>query len=320
MHVTRQADRVRWHLHGLNTGAIFGLARWGVKHFPRALSDGIGHVGSWLAFRLAKQATRALVDNLRVVVPELGERDLRALALRTYRSYTRETADFMRSLSMSPRDLSAWISPLSKVRKVRPDGNGILLLTGHVGNLELGAVVLRSLFDCPLTVIVLPDADPAVNRLRQEMRASLGIESLEVRRAFDTALRIRRLLAENQAVAITCDRPLGRDRVDVEFFGRRTGFLRTPALIGYLANVPLVPSFMLRQPDGRYAGIQSDPIRVAPTGDLDANVQVAMQAFASVLEKEVRQYPHLWYHFYPYWGEADEPSGVADKVRVRPGG
>jgi lauroyl/myristoyl acyltransferase len=310
MQVERQAERERWHLHRLNTGTVFGLTRWGVLHFPRWLSDAIGYAGTWLAFHLAKKATAALIENLRVVAPDLGPRDLRALALRTYRSYATETIDFIRSLSMDRQELRMLLSPLSTVKRWQAGDPGTLLLTGHLGNLELAGLILRALYDCPLTVVVLPDSDPTVNKLRQEMRASFGLESLEVRQSADTALRIRRLLAENGAVAVISDRPLDRDRVDVEFFGRPTSFLRTPALMGYLTGAPLVPSFILRQPDGRYAGMASDPIYVARNGDRDSNVRAAMQAFATVLEKEVRQYPHLWYQFYPYWGETADPRAA----------
>ncbi len=303
MRVARQAEQVRWHLHGLNTGTIFAMTHWGVAHIPRRLSYAIGHVGTWLAFRGMKQATAALVDNLRVVQPGLNDDEIRALALRTYRSYARETIDFIRSLSMDRDGVASLLSPLSTYDRVRSSGNGLLLLTGHIGNIELGAVILRVYYQYPLAVVVLPEPDPRVNERRRRMRESLGIETLEVRQGLDTALRIRRLLAEDKAVALICDRPLGRDREIVDFFGRPTGFLRTPALIGYMTGAPLVPSFILRQADGRYAGLGLDPIYVSRTGDRDANVRAAMQSFATALEQVVRQYPHLWYHFYPYWAD-----------------
>ena len=189
---------------------------------------------------------------------------------------------------------------------MRVDGGGALLVTGHLGNLELGAVMLRVLFDDPLTAVVLPERDPGVNELRREMRAC-------VRHRDPRGEGGRRHGAAHPAPAgrepgrgARRDRALGRDRVEVEFFGRPTGFLRSPALLGYATGAPLVPAFILRQADGRYAGFASDPIRVARTGDRDANVQAAMQAFARVLEKQVRAYPHLWYQFYPYWGGAGE--------------
>jgi KDO2-lipid IV(A) lauroyltransferase len=305
MDVARPPERVRWHLHGLNTGTIFCLTHWGVSHIPRAVSYGIGHAGTWLAFHLMKEATAALIDNLRVVAPRLGERELRALALRTYRSYARETIDFIRSLSTNRRELASWLSPLSTFDRVDRTGkNGLLLVTGHIGNIELGAVILRAIYEYPLAVVLLPEPDPRVNERRLRMRATLGIETVEVRQEMETALRIRRLLSENRAVAMISDRPLGRDRVDVQFFGRPTAFQRAPALMGYLTGAPLVPSFILRQPDGRYAGFALNPIHVSRTGDRDANVQAAMQEFATALEDMVRQYPHLWYHFYPYWEAA----------------
>jgi lauroyl/myristoyl acyltransferase len=307
MAVRRKAEQVRWHLHGLNTGTILGLTRWGVRHLPRRLTQALGHVGTWLAFHLAKQATAALMDNFRVVVPEAGERDLRALALRTYRSYAREAIDFFGSLSMSRPELSSLLSPQGAFAHPRSDGNGLLLVTGHIGNFELAAVILRVLFDYPLTAVVLPERDPTVNELRRQIRTSFGLECLEVGEAFDTALRIRRLLAEDRVVVFLSDRPLGRDRIEVEFFGRPTGFLRSPALMGYLTGAPLVPVFILRQADGRYGGVALDPIRVARAGDRDRNVQAAMQAFASVLEVQVRAHPYRWYQFYPYWGEAERP-------------
>jgi predicted LPLAT superfamily acyltransferase len=39
-------------------------------------------------------------------------------------------------------------------------------------------------------------------------------------------------------------------------------------------------------------------------------VQAAMQAFATALEGVVRQYPHLWYNFFPYWSTTDDPDAA----------
>ncbi len=302
MSALREHEQVRWHLHGLNTGAVFGLAHWGVRHFPRALSDLIGRTGSWLTFHLAKTTTAALIANQRVVTPGLSEPERRALALRTYRTYTAEVGDLFRGLSMTRHELAAFESPLTTLHGLKGDGKGVLLVTGHLGNLELGAVLLRVRHDLRLTVVVLPEPDPSVNEQRRRMRASIGIETLEVRDAADGALSIRQRLADNQVVVIVCDRALGRDRINVEFFGRRTGFLRSPALLSYLTGAPMVPSFILRQPDGRYLGSAAEPIRVVRNGDFNANVQSAMQAFASILEAKVAAHPHLWYQFYPVLG------------------
>ena len=50
-------------------------------------------------------------------------------------------------------------------------------------------------------------------------------------KSLDTALQIRRRLADDRIVAMLMDRRLGRDRVAVTLLGRRAWFLRTPVLM-----------------------------------------------------------------------------------------
>jgi hypothetical protein len=188
----RPADG-HWHRHGLSTGTIFGLTQWGVSRIPRAMSYGIGHVGTWLAYRLMRSETAALIDNLRVMMPHLSEAELRALTLLAYRTYAREVIDFIRSIQTPPEKLKTWMSPLNNFDRVGQAGsNGMIFLTAHVGNIELGAVVLRVSYKYPLAVVLLPEHDPKVNEYRNSMRAKVGIETIEVRQDAETALRIRR--------------------------------------------------------------------------------------------------------------------------------
>jgi KDO2-lipid IV(A) lauroyltransferase len=263
MRQEQDGDHRRWQLHSLNTGLIFGLTWWGVSHMPRWASSALGHTCTWLACHAMRKATAGMVENFRVVFPERSEKELHALALKTYRHYAKDTIETIRSLRMTPGELAIHVYDTAAFDRVREEGKGVLLLTGHIGNWELGGVLLRTVYDYPLAVVGLPETSDDVNQMRQSMRSSLGIESIEVRQAADTALRIRRLLAQNYVVAMLGDRPLGRDRVEVEFFGRPTPFLQAPALMGYLTGAPLVPSFIMRQPNGVYSAYATEPIRVS---------------------------------------------------------
>ena len=97
----RLAAGPRWHPRGLNNGAIFSATYYGVSRLPQWLTYGIGHVGTWLAYHLLREGTTALVENLSVMFPDLNQRQLNALALRTYRSYARDVIDFIRSLRLT---------------------------------------------------------------------------------------------------------------------------------------------------------------------------------------------------------------------------
>jgi KDO2-lipid IV(A) lauroyltransferase len=298
---------VRWHAGALNNGLIFGATYHGVTRLPRGCSYGLGHVGTWLAYHFMRDGTRALIDNLRVVRPGAAEADLKRLALLTYRSYARDTIDFIRSLGMNRAQLPPMVAApgANRLEELLGQRRGVIVVGGHFGNWELGGVALRLMYGCPLTVVAKSEASPVVARFRRRMRDSLGIETLEIGQMLETALQIRRLLAGNGIVAMLLDRPIGRDRVEVTFFGRRTGFLRSPAMIGYLSGAPLLPAFMIRQTDGRFCGSFGEPIAVDTARPAADSVRDATQDFAAQLESRIRAHPHLWYQFYPYWDSTE---------------
>lgn len=315
-------SQTTWHAGGLNNGLIFSATYHGVTWLPRWCSYALGHAGTWLAYRVMRGGTRALIENLRAVRPAASEHELRRLALLTYRSYARDTIDFIRTVAKRRDRSDSILTPdADRFLSVLEQGRGVIVVGGHFGNWELGGIVLRSLSGLPMSVVGRPEPSSTVGELRRRMRESFGIESIDIGNSLETALRLRRILASNGLVGMLIDRHVGRDRIDVSFFGRRTFFLRTPALIAGLSGAPLVPASMIRQPDGRFVGWLGEPVRVESDGDSEEGQRRATQAIATQLEQQIRQYPHLWYQFYPYWQEDANASGVtgSDGSRARAG-
>lgn len=304
------SSSVRWHAGALNNGPVFGATYHLVRHLPKAVSYTINAGGTWLAFQTMRAGTAAIIDNLRAVRPEAPIPELKRLARQTYRSYGLDTIDFIRSLTMTRRQLEPLIDGLNTtvLERLLRDRRGVIIVGGHFGNWELGGVVLRLLREVPLAVVGRPEPSPLVGQIRRHMRESLGIDTIEIGHAMETALTIRRALAANGLVAMLLDRHLGRDRVDVTFFGRPAGFLRTPAMIGYMSGAPLLPAFLLRQPDHTFLGVFGEPIYLDTKMPTARAVEAATQQFASQLECRISEHPHLWYQFYRYW---DSASGTA---------
>lgn len=301
-----------WTRHVLNTGAIFTATYKGVSKLPCWLSYGLGDTGTWVAHRLLTGTTNGLVDNFRAVFPGESDAALRRLAARTYRAYARDVVDFIRALSLEPEEARSLFATdqaehdddgsgvRPKIARLLGMGKGVILVSGHFGNWEIGSVMLRS-YNLPLTIIAMQEKSETVNRMRLDFRERMGVDTLEVRQSMDTALQIRRRLADNRIVAMLMDRHVDRDRVAVTFFGRPAFFLRTPALLGYLTGAPLLPCAIVRREGRPFDVIAGDPIFVSREGNRDASVAAAAQAFASQLEALIRETPHCWYQFYSYW-------------------
>lgn len=306
----RSADSptTSWTSHALNSGTIYAATYRGVSVLPRSVSYGIGHASTFLAWRLMHATTDALVHNLRVVFPTESDAALRQRALATYRSYARDVIDFIRGLRLSreeARDLFLFDNR-ETVDELLHAGRGMLLVSAHHGNWEMGGILLRRAYDYPLSVLAMTEASPEANRLRDTIRQTLGIDTISVRQSMDTALQIRRKLSEGQLVALLVDRHVGRDRVPVTLFERQALFLRTPALMAYLTGAPLVPVSLERRDDGRFLVHLGAPIFVGRDGDRETLVQNATQRVAEAIEARVRARPELWYQFYRYWDVAGD--------------
>jgi KDO2-lipid IV(A) lauroyltransferase len=303
----------RWTLHGLNNGVIFSATCRGVAVLPRSLSYAIGHTGTWLAWRLMHETRAAIADNLRVLFPGAGARELERRALDTLRAYARDMIDFLRALEATDEQVRAMFQFQERdtrvFREVLGGNRGMILVTGHFGNWEIGSVFVRRVLQLPLTIVAMSEASENVNRMRREIRDRLETGTIEVRKSLDTALKIRRQLSENHMVAMLMDRHLGDDRVEVSLLGRRAWFLRTPAMMGYLTGAPLVPCFIERLGRARFNVHAGEPIVVSREVPRDEAITQAAQQFADQLAARIAIRPQNWYHFYPYWQAQSEGYG-----------
>jgi KDO2-lipid IV(A) lauroyltransferase len=295
--------------HRLNGAFVVGGSYLGSRYVPLPLSWPIAHAGAWLVGHCMPSVRDSLVDNLRAVFPRESDTQLRARAYRTCHTYTDDWMDFMRSLSWSREKVLQRFTyeHAERLTDALSLGRGAILVTGHFGNWEAGSVMMKAL-GVPLSVVAMPEPDPTVNWLRHRVRASLDVDTLEVRQSLDTPLQIRRRLSEGRVVAMLMDRSVDRDRVPVTMFGRRTHFLGTPALLAYLTGAPLVPIFLVREGRGRFRALPQEPILVDRRGSRQEQVQRTAQRMAHLLEAQIVERPDCWYQFYRYWEDAEEPA------------
>ena len=294
----------RWTLHGLNNGFIFRATLAAVGALPRRMSYAVSHVAMWAAWRGMTRTRAAMADNLSAIFPGEDRAALERRALVTFRSYARDVIDFLIALRAPPGE-AADLFDISEPQRgffdnLRAHGRGIILVTGHFGNWEVGGVLFGQL-GLPLTIVAMAEPDPTVNRLRREIRDRIGAETIEVRQSLDTALQIRRCLSENRVVAMLVDRHYGRDRVRVRLFGRDAWLLRTPFVMGHITGAPVLPCSVERLGPGRFAIRPGNAIYLARDVPRDEAVARAAQLVADTLEQRIREHPEFWYHFYRYW-------------------
>ena len=278
------------------------------RNLPRGLMHRGGRALAAAYYGVRPKYLRAARRNLGVILGEPeGAPEVRRLAFEMVVSHFRAWVDFLHFATRPPEDaarLVAGVVGYSRIVEGRLAGKGVLLLTAHLGNWEVGGLMLAQV-NQPIHVVLVPDIFPGVERERRRLHAQSGVTEIRVDRSFVPTLSVLRALGENGIVAMQGDRDFDNTGIAVPFFGREAFFPRGPFRVAMASGAVVLPAFIVGLPDGRYRAIVEEPLAIATEGDRDEALRKNVLAYVSILERYVRQYPEQWYCFYPFW---DDPS------------
>ena len=184
---------------------------------------------------------------------------------------------------------------------------GVLLLTPHLGNWELGGALLARR---GIKIMVLTQAEPSagLTELRRASRARWGIGTLVIGSdGFDFVEVIRRLQA-GENIALLIDRPPEAKAVTVELFGQRFRASVAAAELARASGCALLGVVVAREGTGYAARILPEfAYDRASLGSRESRQKLTQDIMAA-FEPEIRRYPEQWFHFVPIWPATDQPA------------
>lgn len=251
--------------------------------------------------RLSASRRAVVMENMAPCMAPSESHRLSGLSLELYRQFAVKLVDLLRFEAGCPvaglfRHSEGWEHLEAAVARRR----GVLLVTMHLGNWELGAPWITSK-NIPLNVITLEEPASGLTRLRIRSRARAGVRTCVIGNDPFSLVPVIARLRQGEAVAMLIDRPSESSRVPVEFFGRPFPASIGAAELARASGSAILPVSILRGPDGYGARVHPeihyDPQKLA---DLDARIALTrdlVQAF----EPWVEEYLTQWYHFVPAW-------------------
>lgn len=274
------------------------LATWLAGRLPRGVLLPAARLAARAYAAGAPARVRVVADNLRPVV---GAAAAPAAACRCFDAFAAKLVDVCRHEAGRPmadrfHELTGWEHFTAAAAR----GRGVLLVTPHLGNWELGAPLLAAR---GVRLLVLTQAEPGAGFTAQRAaaRGRGGVETVVVGGdAFGFVEVIRRLEA-GAAVALLVDRPPPGTGVTTEFFGRPFLASAAPAELARATGCAVVP-VVLPAVAGGYAA------QVLPELAYDRRVLGSREARARfageilrAFEPAVREHPEQWFHFVPVW-------------------
>jgi KDO2-lipid IV(A) lauroyltransferase len=229
--------------------------------------------------------------------PGLDDANVKRIARASYEHLGRtsiEAALLARLGRDAVLDLFEGVDEWNLVEEALSRGRGLIFVTGHLGNWELGGAYIAAR-GIPLDAIARRMSNPLFDRYLTETRSRIG---MVVVHDADAVRRTPRSLRDNRAVAFLSDQGvMGLASTFVPFFGRPAKTPRGPAVFALRLDVPVVFGTAVRQPSGKYR-LVFESIPVEDTGDRDRDVDAIVARYTATLERWVRRYPeqYFWHH------------------------
>jgi KDO2-lipid IV(A) lauroyltransferase len=257
------------------------------------LGEGVG----WTAGVLLRIRWRIVLDHLRQAFPEQADEWRIRIARDSFRHFGRESvATFLwaRSSPEKIRDRTEMVG-LGVLEEAVAEGRGVVLVTGHFGNWEIGGASLAA-WNVPMDVIARSQRnslfDKEINRARKRL-------NMRVMERAEATKKVLRSLRDGRVVAFVGDQNAWRGGVFVDFFGRPASTARGAAFFALRTGCPLIVAFIHRK-EGfpqRYR-LTVRRLQSESSGDMEEDVLRLTQAHTRLLEEQVRKHPeqYFWQH------------------------
>jgi KDO2-lipid IV(A) lauroyltransferase len=175
-------------------------------------------------------------------------------------------------------------------------GKGVVILTAHFGNFEL-LPAAHAIHGYPITLVHHTQRFLAADALMTHVRERSGIKVI---RKHVAARAVLKSLRAGELVGIPFDQNAKRsEAIFVPFFGEPAATSDGLARLVALAEVPVVPVFLLRERCRRRHRIEIlDEIPIQRSDDRRADIKENTRRFTCAIENFVRRHPtqFLWTH------------------------
>ncbi|HKJ68000.1 MAG TPA: lysophospholipid acyltransferase family protein [bacterium] len=289
-------------------GLLFAVVPF--YYLPRAISLRLGSSLGWFMAHFVPIRRQVAESNIQRAFPEKSRKEVKRIIVRTYQHFGRLVADFIRQDRYVPADMSRLVTPVNQhlLDEALSGKNGVVVLSGHVGNWELCGYWLAAM-GYPLHAIHRPQNNPLVSKYMEKKRVAAGGKLISM---FASISAFSAILQDGDLLFVLADQD-ARDRgVFVNFFDIPSSTSRGAAIFAQRLNAPIILVFPIRTPDNNYEFI-FEQLDYSASGS--GNIAVAiLQQYMDRLQYYVRLHPEQYFWFHRRWKTQPVPQKSNDSM------
>lgn len=272
---------------------------------PKSWRKGLFTSLAALAHQFAPKRNRVIQQNLAFAFDNtLSEIQKQEIEKYCYRNLALNLLQTMENRRNTPEELASHVTFINrdKVDAILAQGKGIIFVSAHFGNWELGGAALSSLVT-PVSSIYKgfnrKEFDPYLFEARAHHRMELAEKNGALKHMAKT-------LKKNGSVLLMIDQASNiKYGVQANFFSHMTYHSSTAAHLASKFNVPIVGVYITTEDEEHYTIAFEDPINVE--GINEETILEATTKQVNAMERVIKEHPKLWFWCHKRWkGEYKE--------------
>lgn len=246
-----------------------------------------------------KGRSRMAMRNLAKTFPEKSDEERRQILRQCWRHFGRVSMDFLRFRHLTREQLQeiCVVDGWEKLDRAIAMRRGVLLLSAHFGNWELGGSFL-AMIGLKTTTVARKLDNELLDRDLYAARTGAGMELVDRRKA---ARPLLRTLEQKGVVVLLMDQAVQQQEgILVPFLGRPAWTTPAPAKLALRFNSPIVYVFVY--PDGEKWRIEiSEPMIPADLPREKQTAEALTELMNDVISDRIRRHPELWLWMHNRW-------------------
>jgi KDO2-lipid IV(A) lauroyltransferase len=240
--------------------------------------------------------------SLRLALPDLPERQVRAILAAQWDNFGRYIGEFPVTDRLTPASGRVDMTEAGRLREIARSGRPVVLISGHLSNIEvMAAAIVEAGIPCEVTYRAANN--PYVDERIRRGRFRYGVRLFAPKGA-EGARELLTAMKSGRSVAMMNDQRYDAG-VAAPFFGRPVMTNPAAARLALRFGTDIQPMSVRRTGGVRFKVVVHDPIRVPDSGDKTRDIEAGVVAINAFLEARIREQSGEWWWLHKRWPRED---------------
>ena len=272
-----------------------------IASVPHNRIASMGRVLGTLMYGIDVRHRRIVRRNLKFVYPEWPPERVKKNSQRVFQNLGITILEICQMICFSGDEIldRVKIRGEDHLLNAMHNDKGVILISAHLGNWEIGLLYLVLHSNLPIVSVVKRLRNKLLDRWIHRLRTRFGNRIIDKDGALPEMVRV---LRQGKILAIMIDQGIKSSLgVKITFFGKYITATPAAALLAMRCKSPVIPIFCHRNDDGMLSINIEPPLILKKTDELRTDLMTNTQLMTDVIEKAIRRYPEQWFWVHKRW-------------------